>query len=245
MTGEERMDALLEAARLRPSHLGASGALLDRHARAPRHPTRHRGPTSFEACSTRWPPDTRCPLRSERLEPNLEKNADRPLARAGRDRILAAADELTPMDVYFDGTDGSAATNQTAKWPRAPSPCASPPMPGVPSASPSMPRSRLRVSPSGSRDATCGPLRSPDLALCKLAEHFDLYLVLDFYESFCALTQSARAKDKSRHVAFHRPPPIPSARTPLTRPIVVAMSGPVASGKSTLARALADHLRPR
>jgi len=39
-------------------------------------------------------------LRAQ-IEANLEKNADRLLARTGRGRILAAADELTPMDVYF------------------------------------------------------------------------------------------------------------------------------------------------
>ena len=74
------------------------------------------------------------------------------------------------------------------------------------------------------------------------AEDFDLYLVLDFYESFCALTQGARVNDASDTSPSTVLPPIPSARTPLTRPIVVAMSGPVASGKSTLARSLADHL---
>jgi hypothetical protein len=236
-TREERMDSLLEGERLRPSHLRAlAGALLDRHARAPSAPDAAPGPDFFRGVLDSLAARHALPsaLR-ERLEANLDENADRLLDRAGRGRILAAADELTPRDVYFNGTDGEGAEGAES----------------------------VRIAPDAGRafgvpvDAALevaslsvwlARYQRADLSEVLIsryaneAEDFDLYLVLDFYESFCALTQGARAKD-----TFDTPPPtvllpIPSARTPLTRPIVVAMSGPVASGKSTLARSLADHL---
>ena len=241
-TREERMDSLLEEERLRPSHLRAlAGALLDRHARAPSAPDAAPGPDFFrgvlDSLATRH---TLSAALRERLEANLEKNADRLLARAGRGRILAAADELTPMDVYFNGTDGDGSDGEAAE--------------GVES---------VRIAPDAGRafgvpiDAALevaglsvwlARYERPDLSEVLIsryaneAEDFDLYLVLDFYELFCALTQGARAKDASDTPSSTVLLPIPSARTPLTRPIVVAMSGPVASGKSTLARSLADHL---
>jgi predicted kinase len=235
-TGEERMDSLLEEERLRPSHLRAlAGALLDRHARAPAAPDAAPGPDFFRGVLDSLAARHTLPsaLR-ERLETNLQKNADRLLARAGRGRILAAADELTPMDIYFNGTDGEVAEIAES----------------------------VRIAPDAGRafgvpvDAALevaglsvwlARYERADLSEVLIsryateAEDFDLYLVLDFYESFCALTQGARAK-KASDMSLSVLPPIPSARTPLTRPIVVAMSGPVASGKSTLARSLADHL---
>jgi len=241
-TGEERMDSLLERERLLPSHMRAlAGALLDRHARAPVAPDAAPGPDFFrgvlESLTGRH---TLSSALRTRIEANLEENADRLLARAGRGRILAAADELTPMDVYFSrrssqGSDGEVTEGGDS----------------------------VRIAPDAGRafgvpvDAALevaslsvwlARYERADLAEALIsryaneAEDFDLYLVLDFYESFCALTQSAHAQDASDTLPATVVPPIPSARTPLTRPIVVAMSGPVASGKSTLARSLADHL---
>ena len=241
------MDALLEAKRLRPSHMRAlAGALLDRHARAPSAPDAAPGPDFFRGVLDSLAARHTLPsaLR-ERLEANLEKNADRLLDRAGRDRILAAADELTPMDVYFNGTndDGSGGDGSDGKVAKG--------------------AESVRIAPDAGRAfgvAVDAALEVASLSVwlaryeradlsevlisryANEAEDFDLYLVLDFYESFCALTQGARVNDVSDTSLSAVLPPIPSARTPLTRPIVVAMSGPVASGKSTLARALADHL---
>lgn len=233
---EERMDSLLESGRLRPAHLRAlAGALLDRHASSPSAPDAAPGPDFFrgvlDSSTARHP--LPAALR-ERLEKNLEENADRLLARAGRGRILAAADELTPMDVYFEGSDGEAADAGES----------------------------VRIAPGAGRTfgtpvdvafevaglsvwlARYGRADLSEALISRYAnaaEDFDLYLVLDFYESFCALTQGLSAEDASVAPPIIVPP-IPSSRTPLTRPIVVAMSGPVASGKSTLARSLADHL---
>ncbi len=240
-TGEERMDSLLESKRLRPSHMRAlAGALLDRHARAPSAPDEAPGPEFFRGVLDSLAVRHELPTAlRERLEANLAKNADHLLARAGRGRILAAADELTPMDVYFRGRDvgGSDAAASDAK--------------------------SVRIAPDTGRafgvpvDAALevaglsvwlARYERADLSETLIsryaneAEDFDLYLVLDFYESFCALTQGAHANDASDTSPSIVLPPIPSDRTPLTRPIVVAMSGLVASGKSTLARALADHL---
>jgi predicted kinase len=231
------MDALLEGKRLQPSHMRAlAKALLDRHAHAPSAPDEAPGPEFFRGVLDSL--GARHPLHSalrERIEANFERNADRLLARAGRGRILADADELTPMDIYFDRTGGEVAEIAES----------------------------VRIAPDSGRafgvpvDAALeiaslsvwlARYERADLSEVLIsryaneAEDFDLYLVLDFYESFCALTQGARAEEASDMSLPAVLPPIPSARTPLTRPIVVAMSGPVASGKSTLARSLADHL---
>jgi predicted kinase len=229
-TREERMDSLLETERLHPSHMRAlAGALLDRHARATSAPDAAPGPDFFRAVLDSLAVRQRLPsaLR-ERLEANLENNADRLLARAGSGRILAAADELTPMDIYFGGLGESVRIAPDAG--RAF---------GVPVDS-ALEIAGLSVWLTRYERADLSEVLISRYA--NEAEDFDLYLVLDFYESFCALTQCARGEAASGDSRSTALPPIPSERTPLTRPIVVAMSGPVASGKSTLAKSLADHL---
>jgi predicted kinase len=172
----------------------------------------------------------------ERIEVNLEKNADHLLARAGRGRILATADELTPTDIYFDGRSHGDLAERAESVRIAPDAGRAF---GVP-VDPALEIAGLSVWLARYERADLSELLISRYA--NEAEDFDLYLVLDFYESFCALTQAARAKDASDAPLSSFFPPIPSARTPLTRPIVVAMSGPIASGKSTLARLVADHL---
>jgi Predicted kinase len=240
-TGEERMDSLLEGERLHPSHMRAlAAALLDRHARALSAPDAAPGPDFFRGVLDSLAARHTLPsaLR-ERLETNLEENADRLLARAGRGRILAAADELTPMDVYFNGTDGNGSDGAVAEGAES---VRITPDPGRAFGIPV--DAALEVASLSIWLARYERADLSEILISRYAneaEDFDLYLVLDFYEAFCALTQDARAKDAS-DTASTVLPPIPSARTALTRPIVVAMSGPVASGKSTLARSLSDRL---
>ncbi len=80
------------------------------------------------------------------------------------------------------------------------------------------------------------------------AGDFELYRVLDFYERGCALE---RAADTLRHDAGSAGRAaarrlvllaLSSAREAVVPAVVVAVGGAVASGKSTLARALADRM---
>jgi aminoglycoside phosphotransferase family enzyme/predicted kinase len=89
----------------------------------------------------------------------------------------------------------------------------------------------------------------------RASNDWDMYRVVDFYESYRAYvrakiaalrargasTDAARAAaeaDARRHFALA----LSSSRKPLLRPIVVAVGGTIASGKSTVAEAVAERL---
>lgn len=87
------------------------------------------------------------------------------------------------------------------------------------------------------------------------ADDFDLYGVIAFHERACALRRAARsvrdaeaATDEARReealaaARRHVHLALATGRRSLRPPVVVAMGGQVASGKSTLARALADRM---
>ncbi len=88
------------------------------------------------------------------------------------------------------------------------------------------------------------------------ANDYDLYGVVDFYESYRAHVRAkiasfvasdpkldARARDQARHMArrYYRLS-IAAQRTDLVSPRLVAVGGPIASGKSTLADRLARRM---
>ena len=224
-TAQQRLDA----GSLTPGRMRAvANALAMRHARSPAAPDFAPQPDFFRTLLD--DPSVRRAARRrlvERIEGGLVENADRLIERAGRGRILKQAAELRLEDVFIDDDD---------------------------EVSVEAPSSReigvafdagLEVASLSVRLAAAG---HPELAerlvshYANQAEDFDLYSVLDFFESFCVLRQSVRAVGRGAEAPAEPPLVEPAARSPLSRPVVVAMSGAVASGKSTLARALADEL---
>lgn len=103
--------------------------------------------------------------------------------------------------------------------------------------------------------------RQPALAESLLARYaessgdFALFETIDFYESYRAMVRGkiacfeleAAQTEEARHHAsetarLHFRLALASERRPLMDPVLVVVMGPIASGKSTLARALGDRL---
>ncbi len=219
------------------------------HERAPRE----RLPGGLDACTEQLAADVRC------IEATLPELTPEPLARivdAQRDflakhgarfaareregRVRIASRPPLCLHQLRVGEDGSVA-------------CAD----AIPARSGEPPRDACVDVASLALDLASAD--RTDLAECLLssyagaADDFSLYGVVDYFESACALSRavliggSAPASGAARHASIRAAQRLlltaPSTRArPLRPPVLVVVGGQVASGKSTVARALAARL---
>ena len=150
----------------------------------------------------------------------LDDNADRLLPRGGADRILAAARPLRLADVHAStggvviepGDDAEARIED-----------------GV------FELAHLSIAFAA---AGRGDLAERLVShYAGMSEDFDLYPVLDFYEDLCVIELAAQGNVPTRSPGDDGEP---QARR-LGAPMLLVTSGQVASGKSSIARELADH----
>lgn len=152
----------------------------------------------------------------------LDHSADRLLARAGASRVLAKVEALRLGEV-FALDDGEAAIEVSAREDAA--------------------RADDPVLELAHLSVALSALGRGDLAerlvshYAGVSEDFDLYPVLDFYEDLCVIERFTldEALEQSRGDDSQ-----PQARR-LGPPMLLVTSGQVASGKSSVARELADH----
>ncbi len=230
-------DADPRAGALGPAQARAiAEALARRHATG--KPTPDHGPTpgarrgeldSLASALEPLPSDEAAWLerRLTRARAFLLERADLLLLRAGHGRIRAQALLLSLADVRFEA-DGTATLQPS------------------PDRRPVSEDTALEVA------SLCVSLvhaQRADLAerllshYAGLTEDFELYRVLDLHETSALLRELARrAPEEAARFAQRVAAGWASPPTPRTPPFVLAMSGPVASGKSTLATALADEL---
>jgi predicted kinase/FMN phosphatase YigB (HAD superfamily) len=228
-----RFDTLLREGKLGPGEVRRlAEALVQRHADAERTPDLAPGAAAYaRTLATQAELLSRSPRAGapdvvaavERARRFLDVGADRLLARAGAARTLASTAPLRLADVRLRGGDGVRIAPFAAPGPALVDDAA-------------LELASLSVSfRLGGRDDLAQRLVSH---YAGEAEDFDLYRVLDFYEDLCLVerfTVGARPGD-----------PAPEGDASDARrdeqPLLLITSGPVASGKSSLARALADGL---
>jgi predicted kinase len=244
----DRADRLLAAGRLdEDAATRIADALVLRHARAGRAPERSPdGATLERALRTTIasvvhdaPQLETSELREveERQAEFLETHADRLLARAGRNRVLELAVALRLADVALcDRGEAQIVTRDEGQ-------------PGDVCVELAGLSVELRAS-----DHT-GLAERLICHYAGQADDFDLYEVVDYHECACALERAAEGAHRvraaidteSRQRALQETCRLVSLalaarrRKPLP-PFLVAVGGQVASGKSTLARLLADRM---
>jgi uncharacterized protein len=161
----------------------------------------------------------------------LRERADLLLGRAGDGRIRSEAVALSLADVRFESGLGGRVDAELR-----PDPAARPAPDDV-----ALEVAALAVALVQAKRADLAERLVSHYA--GRTEDFDLYRVLDLHETRAVAGMLARcAPGEAAGLATRIASAWDSPPTPRTPPFVVAMSGQVASGKSTLARALADEL---
>lgn len=226
-------------------------ALVERHARAPRasQPLPEVAALAKELAESldairRCVPELASPelATAERLEIRfLDEHADRLRERAADDRVLVSTADLRISEVSFDA-DGEARIESSE-------------MIGAAAARPGDECSELAgLSVDLLVVGRAGLAERLISHYAGRADDFGLYEVIDHYERRCALLRGRRAAEAAaaaepgskrwakQSAGARRLVALAAGARPLPPQVVVAVGGQVASGKSTLARALADRM---